>query len=108
MFHTTLSYSVPSAAAGACKDGIEELVAHVDENEPHTLRYTVLVDSRGEKVRFLHLGVFESQEALRQHRGSEAMDRFLELVEPLATGSVQFSALNVLKESESGSQGGRL
>lgn len=96
MLHTTMRYSVPEGSAEACRDAIRELVDHVGENEPETLRYTVLADSDGELCHFLHLGVFENHDSLRRHRESSAMQLFLDLIYPVTERGVEFNSQNVV------------
>jgi quinol monooxygenase YgiN len=58
-----------------CVVAVREVVAAVRENEPGTRLYVSFARADDE-TRFLHVMVFEDEEAERRHRGSDRVRRF--------------------------------
>jgi quinol monooxygenase YgiN len=89
--YQTAAYQVRPTAVGRVKKAIEELVRHVQENEPGTKMYLAWQE-KNDPTKFLHLFIFENAAAQARHGKSEAVRRFESVYSPeLVGGEVVFT-----------------
>ena len=75
----TARYRVRPHFVEECKRVIQELVEHVEANEPGTTLYLAKQDVL-DPMSFQHLLIFEDEAALARHQQSPASARFVEKV----------------------------
>lgn len=97
--HETATYHVRREGLDTCLEAIRRLVAAVRHNEPGTLRYTALQD-RADPTRFLHVMTFADEAAEATHRGSEAVRRFVDALDPLTVSGVEFDEYEEIAAAE--------
>jgi quinol monooxygenase YgiN len=89
--YQTGGYRVKSAGVAKVKQAIKEFVAYVRANEPGTHMYLAW-QRKDDPSEFLHLFIFEDEEAQRRHGESEAVRKFEAAYSPeLEGGEVTFT-----------------
>ncbi len=89
--YQTAHYQVNAGAVGKVKAAIEEFVRYVDEHEPGTKLYAAW-QQEDDLTRFVHLFIFENEDAQRVHSESDAVKRFESVYSPeLVGGPVIFT-----------------
>ena len=83
--YQTAHYQVNMGAVERVKTAIEEFVRYVQDNEPGTRLYTAW-QQQDDPTRFVHLFIFENEEAQRVHSGSAAVERFESAYSPALIG----------------------
>jgi len=90
----TASYRVRPHFVEECKRIIQELIEHVEANEPGTTLYLAKQDVL-DPMSFQHLLIFEDEAALARHQQSPASARFVEKVYPEALKPLEFHEYNL-------------
>ena len=89
--YQTAEYQVTERSLEAVKEAIVEFVDYVRANEPGTKLYAAW-QREDDPTRFIHLFIFEDEEAQRTHSGSAAVSRFESVYAPeLVGGPVVFT-----------------
>jgi len=89
--YQTAHYQVTPAAVDAVKAAIEEFVGYVKANEPGTKLYASW-QQEDDPTRFVHLFIFQDEEAHVTHGGSDAVRAFEAVYRPeLVGGPVVFT-----------------
>ena len=89
MVAKTARFAVHADARERCEAAIREFVSALDD-EPGTTVYVALCE-RGDPTRFLHVMVFEDEEADERHRHAEHTRRFVEALYPHTLEGVAFN-----------------
>ena len=86
----TAQYQVRPESVDKCTEANREFIAYVKTNEPGTLRYTCLqrVD---DPTSFMNFMIFQDAGAEEQHRKSEGVRRFTEILYPETVAGVAFT-----------------
>ncbi len=89
--YQTAHYQVKPAAVDAVKSAIETFIAYVKANEPGTHLYASW-QQQDDPTRFVHLFIFEDDEAHLTHGHSDAVKAFEAVYRPeLVGGPVVFT-----------------
>ena len=89
--YQTATYQVKPAAVDAVKAAIEAFVQYVKENEPGTRLYASW-QQQDDATRFVHLFIFENDDAHVTHGNSNAVKAFEAVYRPeLVGGPVVFT-----------------
>ena len=89
--YQTAHYQVQAEGVDAVKAAIEEFVGYVAANEPGTRLYSSWQQA-DDPTKFVHLFIFEDEQAHRAHGTSAAVAKFEAVYRPvLAAGPVQFT-----------------
>jgi quinol monooxygenase YgiN len=89
--YQTGAYRVRQSAPDKVKQAIQELLRHVQANEPGTQMYLAW-QKKSDPTQFLHLFIFEDAAAMARHGQSEAVKRFESVYSPeLVGGEVVFT-----------------
>jgi quinol monooxygenase YgiN len=89
--YQTAHYQVQPTAVDEVRAAIEEFVRYVKDNEPRTRLYSSWQQAN-DPTRFVHLFIFEDEEAHRVHGSSDAVRRFEAVYTPqLVGGPVVFT-----------------
>jgi quinol monooxygenase YgiN len=89
--YQTAHYQVKSSAVDKVKKAIETFVKYVKDHEPET-RFYAAWQARDDPTRFVHLFIFENEEAHERHGKSDAVRRFETVYSPeLVGGPVVFT-----------------
>lgn len=89
--YQTAHYQVEAEAVDRVKAAIEEFVDYVTSNEPGTRLYAAWQDAE-DPTKFVHLFIFENEEAHKAHGQSEAVAKFEAAYQPvLVGGPVRFT-----------------
>ncbi|MCA9483713.1 MAG: antibiotic biosynthesis monooxygenase [Nitrospina sp.] len=88
-------YQVRKDRLDLCKKTVEEFVKYIRANEPATLFYMAMQEPVDE-TRFLHVMVFENEQAITAHQASPATRRFVETIYPSTLEPLDFREYNVL------------
>jgi len=86
---TTASFRVRPESLEKCERAIERFADRIRLEEPGTRVYLSLQDN-AERTRFLHVMVFDDEQAEEQHRHSPATQEFTTLLYPELMGGVDF------------------
>ncbi|MBT8163785.1 MULTISPECIES: putative quinol monooxygenase [Arthrobacter] len=89
--YQTAHYQVHADAVERVKAAVEDFVAYVKVNEPGTRLYAAWQEA-GDPTRFVHLFIFEDEEAHEAHGKSDAVAAFEAVYQPvLVGGPVRFT-----------------
>lgn len=88
--HELARYEVRPEALEECLAAIHEFVEHVRANEPGALRYEVWQEA-AHPTRFVHLFVWQDEEANRIHGESGAVKKFAGILYPYCIAPVEFT-----------------
>lgn len=91
----TARYQVRKDRLELCLKTVTEFVAYIKANEPTTLLYMAMQEPVDE-TRFLHIMIFEDQQAITNHQASPATRRFVETIYPSAVEPLEFKEYNML------------
>lgn len=105
MISKTAEFTVKPEGLKRSLAAIEEFVSAVREKEPGTRLYVSLREA-GEGLRFLHVMVFEDEEAERRHRSSGWVRRFTDLLYPETEVPPRFVDFDLVATTERGGADG--
>jgi quinol monooxygenase YgiN len=89
--YQTAHYQVTAESVERVKEAIDEFVEYVRNNEPGTRLYAAW-QQESDPTRFVHLFIFEDEDAHQRHGESEAVRRFEAVYSPeLVGGPVVFT-----------------
>jgi quinol monooxygenase YgiN len=89
--YQTAHYQVTAESVERVKAAIDEFVEYVRDNEPGTRLYAAW-QQQSDPTRFVHLFIFEDEDAHLRHGESEAVRRFEAVYTPeLVAGPVVFT-----------------
>ena len=89
--YQTAHYQVKQSAVDKVVAAIETFVEYVAEHEPDTRLYSAW-QQQDDPTKFVHLFIFENEDAHRAHGASDAVRRFEEVYSPeLVAGPVVFT-----------------
>lgn len=97
--YMTARFNVKPEALGICQQAIAEFVDHVTRNEPDTRMY-ISMQQEEDQTRFLHLFIFESEEAEERHANSEAIKKFTDVLYPNCVEPVEFTQYELVASTE--------
>jgi quinol monooxygenase YgiN len=84
-------YRVKASAVDSVKRAIKELVSYIEANEPGTHVYLAW-QAKEDPTRFVHIFIFENDNAHKRHGQSEAVRRFEAVYKPeLVSDGVTFT-----------------
>ena len=86
---TTASFRVRPESLEKCEQAVARFVERIETEEPGTRVYLSLQDN-AERTRFLHIMVFDDEEAEERHRHSSATTEFTTMLYPELMGGVDF------------------
>jgi quinol monooxygenase YgiN len=98
MVAKTARFSVRPEARERCEAAIREFVSVLDD-EPGTRVYVALRES-GDPTRFLHVMVFDDEDADLRHRHSEHTKRFVEELYPHTLEGVAFNDFKLVNSTK--------
>ncbi len=88
-------YQVRKDRLELCRKTVAEFVHYIKANEPSTLLYMAMQEPVDE-TRFLHVMVFENDQAITRHQASPATRRFVETIYPSTVEPLEFKEFNML------------
>ena len=98
--YQTASYQVEPGAVAEVKAAIEEFVRYVRDNEPGT-RFYAAWQQESDPTRFVHLFIFDDEEAHRAHGRSAAVKVFQSVYAPrLVGGPVAFTGYALVADNQ--------
>ena len=98
--YQTAHYQVNESAVPAVREAIEEFVRYVQDNEPGTRLYAAWQDE-DDPTRFVHLFIFEDEQAHVRHGESDAVRQFESVYRPeLAAGPVVFTDYRLVASND--------
>jgi quinol monooxygenase YgiN len=99
--YQTAHYQVKQSAVDKVAAAAEAFVAYVTEYEPGTRLYAAW-QQQDDPTRFVHLFIFENEDAHRAHGASDAVRRFEEVYRPeLVGGPVLFTDYRLIASNSS-------
>jgi quinol monooxygenase YgiN len=98
MLAKTARFTVRPEARERCEAAIREFVSALDD-EPGTRVYVALRE-RGDPTRFLHVMVFDDEEADERHRHAEHTRRFVEALYPHTLEGVAFNDFTLVNAAK--------
>jgi quinol monooxygenase YgiN len=99
--YQTAHYQVKQSAVDKVVAAVETFVAYVTEREPGTRLYAAW-QQQDDPTRFVHLFIFEDEDAHRAHGASDAVRRFEEVYRPeLVGGPVVFTDYRLIASNSS-------
>ena len=87
--YKTANFLVRAGSLERCTEAVREFVAEMKRTEPGTQLYISMQDQLNPH-RFLHVFVFEDEQAEAFHRDAPATKRFTETLYPELIGDVKF------------------
>lgn len=100
--YQTANYRVKDDAVEDVKAAIAEFVDYIRANEPGTRLYAAW-QQEGDPSRFLHLFIFEDEQAQTAHSESEGVKRFESVYSPeLVGGPVVFTDFLLIADNSAG------
>ena len=93
--HMTARYQVRKDRLELCRKTVTEFVQHIRATEPTTLFYMAMQETVDE-TRFLHVMVFENENAVTIHQASPATRRFVETIYPSTVEPLDFKEYKLL------------
>jgi len=91
----TARFRVRPEGRERCEAAIREFLAGIRVHETGTRLYLSL-RSREEPAEYLHVMIFEDEEAERFHRGTDWVRRFVEVLYPETEDGVRFTDFDLL------------
>ncbi|QPJ61904.1 MAG: hypothetical protein G3M70_08470 [Candidatus Nitronauta litoralis] len=88
-------YQVRKDQLEQCRKTVAQFVTYIKANEPSTLLYMAMQEPVDE-TRFLHIMIFEDEQAITKHQNSPATRRFVETIYPSAVEPLEFKEYNML------------
>lgn len=91
----TARYEVPPEQVEDCKQTVVDFVKYIRLREPTTLFY-MANQEMGHPTRFLHVMIFENEDAVKIHQASPATRRFVDMIYPSAIDPLEFNEFYIL------------
>jgi quinol monooxygenase YgiN len=96
MKHVVIPFTVKTESLETVITIIREFISAIEEKEPGTLMYKSLQKS-DEPEKFLHVMIFEDEQAQRFHRQTEHCKHFVDNLYPLCTEMPKASEYNEIR-----------
>jgi quinol monooxygenase YgiN len=97
--HMTAHFKVRPESVEIVQAAIAEFVDYITRNEPSTLVYTSLQDAE-DSTRFFHFILFEDEAAEEHHANSEAVKRFMSILQPECIEPMTFTSYQLVASTE--------
>lgn len=97
--YMTARFTVKPESIAKCQAVISEFIDYVTRNEPQTRSYISLQEAENE-ANFLHVFIFEDEEAEEHHANSEAVKKFTGSLYPECIAPVEFTTYRLVASTE--------